>query len=114
MAERRNRTLVSTARCLPIQSGLSPSPFWAEAVNCVNYIRNRYPTSCLNGNTQFEAWNVYKPHISNLKVFGSKVLCLKREPGKTKFESRCKKVFLWVIKNRQKDTGFGYFIKKLK
>lgn len=35
IAERKNRTVVSTARCLLIQSGLPPT-FWAEAVNCAN------------------------------------------------------------------------------
>ena len=54
VAERRNRTLVEMARCLLIQSRLPPF-FWAEAVNTANYIRNRRPSSSMNGKTPFEA-----------------------------------------------------------
>ncbi|GBL98972.1 Retrovirus-related Pol polyprotein from transposon TNT 1-94 [Araneus ventricosus] len=43
IAERENRTLVNMARCLLLQSGL-PMKFWAEAINCAVYIRNRCPT----------------------------------------------------------------------
>jgi transposase InsO family protein len=35
VAERRNRTLVEMARCMMIQSQLSPS-FWAEAISTAN------------------------------------------------------------------------------
>jgi transposase InsO family protein len=34
--ERRNRTLVEMARCMMIQSQLSPS-FWAKAISTANY-----------------------------------------------------------------------------
>lgn len=85
VAERRNCTLVTTARCLLLQSELSPS-FWAEAINRANYFKNRCPIGSLNGKTPFEVWSGYKPDISNSKVSGSKVLYLRREPGKGKFE----------------------------
>lgn len=38
VAERKNRSLVETARYLLADSGLPPS-FWAEALHTVNYIR---------------------------------------------------------------------------
>lgn len=53
VSERKNRTLMETARCLLMQSGLPPS-LWGEAVNTANYIRNRCPTSSLNGRTPYE------------------------------------------------------------
>jgi len=53
IAERKNRTLIETARCLLGQSGL-PTSFWAKAVNTANYIRNRYITKALNGHTPYE------------------------------------------------------------
>ena len=37
VAERKNRTLVEMARCMMLQSGLSPE-FWAEAVATANHI----------------------------------------------------------------------------
>ncbi|GBN82131.1 Retrovirus-related Pol polyprotein from transposon TNT 1-94 [Araneus ventricosus] len=51
IAERENRTLVSMARCLLIQSEL-PMKFWAEAINCAVYIRNRCPTRGLQDENQ--------------------------------------------------------------
>ncbi|KMQ91542.1 retrovirus-related pol polyprotein from transposon tnt 1-94 [Lasius niger] len=60
--ERRNRTLMETARCLLIRSGLPPS-FWAEAVNTANLIRNRCPTSRLKGRTPYEAWYGKSPNV---------------------------------------------------
>ncbi|GBM72341.1 hypothetical protein AVEN_210307-1 [Araneus ventricosus] len=51
IAERENRTLVSMARCLLFQSGL-PMKFWAEAINCAVYIRNRCPTRGLQVENQ--------------------------------------------------------------
>ncbi|KMQ92145.1 retrovirus-related pol polyprotein from transposon tnt 1-94 [Lasius niger] len=86
-AERKNRTLVETARCLLAQSGLS-THFWAEAINTANYIRNRCTTKSLNGHTPHELWKGDKPNISHLRSFGSKALVLNKNPNKGKFESR--------------------------
>jgi len=69
VAERRNRTLIEMARCLLIQSGLPPS-FWGEAVNTANYIRNRCPSSSLNGKTSFEKWTGKAPDVRHFKEFG--------------------------------------------
>lgn len=54
VAERKNRTLVDSVRCLLLQSGLSPS-FWAEAIHIANYIKNRCPTKKLGGRIPHEA-----------------------------------------------------------
>lgn len=89
IAERKNRTLVSTARCLLIQSGLPPS-FWAEAINTANYIRNRCPSKSLNGKTPYEMWTGKPPNVSTFKEFGCNVYCLNRDRGKGKFDQRCK------------------------
>lgn len=51
IAERKNRTLLETARCLLLQSGLPPS-FCAEAIATANYLRNRCPTKPLDGKPQ--------------------------------------------------------------
>lgn len=66
VAEHKNRSLLDTARCLLIQSGL-PSRFWAEAVNAANHIRNRCPTESLNGRTPYEAWTGNIPDVSHLR-----------------------------------------------
>ena len=58
------------ARSMLYQAKL-PLKFWAEAVNTMVYLRNRSPTTALNGSTPFEFWYQKKPDVSNLRVFGS-------------------------------------------
>ncbi|EZA50979.1 Copia protein [Ooceraea biroi] len=87
VAERKNRTLVETARCLLAQSGL-PAHFWAEAINTANYIRNRCISKSLGDNTPYELWQGEKPDIGHLRTFGSKVFVLNKNPNKGKFEPR--------------------------
>lgn len=93
-AERKNRTLVEMARCLLLQSGLSPS-FWAEAVSTANYIRNCCPTKSLHGRTPFESWTGSIPEVNHFREFGCNVLCLNRVPGKGKLDDRTRRgIFL--------------------
>ena len=44
--------------------------YWAEAINCANYIVNRTPTKFLQGITPEEAWSKIKPDVSHFHVFG--------------------------------------------
>ena len=69
VSERFNRTIVESARSMIFHAKL-PLKFWAEAVNTVVYLRNRSPSSYLNGRTPFEFWYNRKPDVSNLRVFG--------------------------------------------
>ena len=46
IAERMNRTILEMARCMFLQSKLTPS-FWGEAVTTACHVRNRCPTSSL-------------------------------------------------------------------
>ena len=70
VAERRNRTLKEMANCMLQSKGLGLS-FWAEAINCANYIINRTPTKVLNNITPEEAWSSIKLDVSHFRVFGS-------------------------------------------
>ena len=111
-AERKNRTLVETARCLLDQSNL-PTHFWAEAINTANHIRNRCISKSLDGRTPYELWHGTKPDISYLRSFGCKVLFLNKTPNKGKFEPRAidgilvgyddtsKGYRIWVPKDRK-------------
>lgn len=87
IAERKNRTLVEMARCMMRQAG-SPPALWAEAVNTANYIRNRCPTTALNGLIPFTLWKGKKPTIVYMNVFGSKAYYKEKGKPKGKFESR--------------------------
>ena len=58
------------ARPMIIKSKL-PSPFWAEAINTANKIRNCLPTKSLpNKMSPHEAWFGNKPSINHLRQFG--------------------------------------------
>eukprot|EP00253_Pinus_taeda_P002954 PITA_02954 len=70
VAERKNRTLKEMANCMLQSKGLILS-FWAEAINCANYIINRTPTKVLKNITPEEAWSSIKPDVSHFRVFGS-------------------------------------------
>ena len=74
-AERKNRILLDTARCLLLDSKL-PQSFWAEAVNTANYIRNRLPSKSLNGRTPYELWTGKVPDLSHMRTFGCRVFYL--------------------------------------
>ena len=69
IAERMNRTLFEAARSMLCYAKL-PLRFWADAVNTAAYLRNRSPTTALNGHTPYEIWFGKKPNVSHLRVFG--------------------------------------------
>ena len=55
VAERLNRTLVETTRAMLLDAKL-PHMFWAEAISTAAYLRNRSPTSAVEGTTPHQAW----------------------------------------------------------
>ena len=57
------------ANCM-IQSKGPSLQYWAEAINCTNYIVNRTPTKVLQGITPKEAWSKIKSDVSHFRVFG--------------------------------------------
>ena len=80
IAERLNRTLLNMVRSMLLQSKI-PTPFWAEAVDTANKIRNRLPTRSLPGNiSPHEAWFNVRPTISHFRQFGC--LAFARIPAK--------------------------------
>ena len=69
VAERLNRTLVETTRAMLLDAKL-PHKFWAEAISTAAYLRNRSPTSAVEGTTPRQAWYGQKPRVEHLRVFG--------------------------------------------
>jgi hypothetical protein len=69
VVERRNQTVVATARALLKQRGMSTF-YWGEAVMIAVHLLNRSPTKALDGKTLYEAWHGRKPAVSHLRVFG--------------------------------------------
>ena len=73
-AERANQTIVSSARCMLIASGLPPR-FWGEAVRIAVFIANASPTKANEGDaTPDYAWDGKTTNLSTLRTFGCRVL----------------------------------------
>ena len=72
VVEMKNLTLKEMANCMLQSKGLSLH-FWAEAINCANYIVNHTRTKVLNNIRLEEAWSSITPNVSHFRVFGSKV-----------------------------------------
>ena len=72
ISERQNRTLLTMARCMLIESGL-PDDFWGEAVMTACYIRNRCESRAIENQIPFELWHNRKlssEELRFMKVFG--------------------------------------------
>ncbi|KAG5674318.1 hypothetical protein PVAND_004295 [Polypedilum vanderplanki] len=74
VAERMNRTLIQKAKCLLFDADL-PIGYWAEAVNMAAYLINRTVTS-VHGKTPEEMFTGNKVDVSDIKLFGTKVMVL--------------------------------------
>lgn len=76
VAERYNRTIVETTRCMLQESGLTLR-LWPQALLTTVHIRNRCPHNSLEGKkTPDEAWSGFKPSIKHLRKWGCKVSVL--------------------------------------
>jgi hypothetical protein len=84
VAERTNRTILDSVRCMIISSGL-PASLWAEAVSYTTYFRNRVLSRTSNI-TPFEHWNGGKPNVSDLRIFGARAFV--RVPDTAKLDAR--------------------------
>ena len=70
VAERMNRTLVESTRCMLEHADLSIE-YWGKAVMTAAFLRNRCPTRATgNDKSPYECWTQKKPLLKNLKVFG--------------------------------------------
>eukprot|EP00253_Pinus_taeda_P007929 PITA_07929 len=45
--------------------------FWADAVLCVAYIKNRCPSNAIRNKTPYQMWYGHVPSVKHLRVFGS-------------------------------------------
>lgn len=85
--ERRNQTVVGTARSL-LKSMSVPARLWGEAVCTAVYLLNRAPTKSLVGKTPYEAWYNRKPSVSHLRTFGCVSPVKKVGPHQAKLDDR--------------------------
>ena len=80
----------------------TPQSFWAEAVSTAAYLRNRSPTSAVEGMTPHEAWYGCKPGVEHLRVFGSTAYVHIPKDSRGKLDSKTSKCILVGYGNVQK------------
>jgi transposase InsO family protein len=69
VVERMNRTIISKARCMLSNSGLSQK-FWAEAASTACHLINCSPSTAIDKKTPIEVWSGSPYDYSQLRVFG--------------------------------------------
>jgi hypothetical protein len=89
------------ARSMMHFKGLS-TKYWAEAVHTTVYLRNRSPTSTLDGKTSYEAWYGFKPKVNHLRVFVSTCYDLVPKEKTTKLENQSMKCTFIGYSNEKK------------
>ncbi|KAI3810934.1 hypothetical protein L1987_20606 [Smallanthus sonchifolius] len=99
VAERKNRTLVETARTMLADSKL-PVTFWVEAVNTACHVLNRVLTVKRHNKTCYELLNNRKPNLEYLLPFGNPCTLLKVRDVPTKFSAKAiEGIFLGYVAN---------------
>jgi hypothetical protein len=85
------------ANCMIQSKGLSLK-YWAEAINCENYIVNHTPTKALKNITLEEAWTKIKPNVSHFHVFGSIAWAhIPDEKRKALHSLKVRSVYFWLF-----------------
>jgi transposase InsO family protein len=69
VAEHMNRTIISKARCMLSNSGLSRK-FWAEAASTACHLINCFPSIAIHKKTPIEVWSGSPYDYSQLRIFG--------------------------------------------
>lgn len=70
VSERGNRTVITKARCMMLESH-APQSFWFRACVMAVFLTNRSITKAVsNFRTPFEVWYFRKPSVNHLKIFG--------------------------------------------
>jgi transposase InsO family protein len=115
VAERKNRTLFESARCMLQHKQLS-NAWWAEAINTARYVLNRAPTTSVEGKTPEEVWSGKKPSVQHLRVFGCDAYAHVPDEKRTKLEPKSRKcIFLGYVEGtkcyRLYDVKNGSIIK---
>lgn len=104
LAERMNRITVKSARSMMFHSNL-PVNFWAEALNTAVYLKNRSPTTALDGIIPYECLLNRKPDVANLRVFGCVAFVHLTADQRKKFDPKSRKVILGDIQMAQRVTN---------
>lgn len=86
VAERRNRSLTESAKCMLLDAGLD-NRFWGEAVLTATYLQNRMIGRSVN-KTPVELFTGEMPDISHIRIFGSKAYSLVPKQKRRKWDDK--------------------------
>ena len=100
LAERVNRTILEKARCLMFQCGLS-TKYWPLAVEAAIYLYNRTWHSAI-GKTPYEARFGRKPHVENIRLFGSIAYVKNNKPQKLQERASFRGILIGFGENQYK------------
>ena len=101
VAERLNRTVMNMVRSM-LAVYKMPQRFWAEALNTAVYLRNRSPTTAVEGKTPFESLTGKKPKVGHLRIFGCAAYRHVMDDERRKLDTKTEKcVFLGYSENRK-------------
>lgn len=87
VAERLNRTLVESARCLLLHAKRS-SNLWGEAIHTANYLKNRKISAATDGQTPYELFYGRPPSLHHLRVWGCDCYVIPPNTRLAKFDPR--------------------------
>ena len=91
IVERRNQTVVGTARSMMKAKSL-PGVFWGEAVSTAVYLLNRSSCKAIGGRTPYELWNGHTPSIQHLRTFGCIAHTKVNTPHQKKLDDRSRRM----------------------
>ncbi|GJX56269.1 putative ribonuclease H-like domain-containing protein [Tanacetum coccineum] len=94
VAERKNRTLIETARTM-LADSLLPTVFWAEAINTACYVLNRVLVTKPHNKTPYKLIICKAPSISFMRPFGCHVTILNTLDSLGKFDGKDEEGFLF-------------------
>lgn len=106
-AERYNRSVMNTARCLLADSKLN-NRFWPEIVKTAVYLKNRTLANTFEKKTPFEIFTGQKPDINYLRIYGSKIFA--RIPESKRNNKWGKKAVLGILVGYE-NVGYRVLIK---
>nr|GEW01766.1 putative ribonuclease H-like domain-containing protein [Tanacetum cinerariifolium] len=87
IAERKNRTLIETARTM-LADSLLPIPLWAEAVNTACYVQNKVLVIKPQNKTPYKLLHSRTPSIGFMRPFGYLVTILNTLDFLAKFDGK--------------------------
>ncbi|GJR24383.1 ribonuclease H-like domain-containing protein [Tanacetum coccineum] len=91
-AERKNKTLIKSARTMLVDSKL-PTSFWAEVVNTACYVQNRVLVIKPHNKTPYELFLGRKPALGFMRPFGYPVTILNTIDHLGKFDGKADEGF---------------------